>query len=269
KPAAVLLLEHCVFPVSPTRTKTGIAIDVLDFYCALFERSCDAITVLAAALHTVYEWWGFKVLSDQDEHASDPFCRLLIQTFQWATNLRDCVEKKVAVVLIRAELQPTIPVLALLIDGSHPPSTPTFAASTAAFVASATSSATNGTGPPAGDMSYGGNVQLGADGCFSYCHMRKAGDSPISYDPSFFIPKHKVDVVARKIDAARKRPTAKVKPFMPQEVIDTCQESWDIANENKRKADPKHHDASSIFMTCRHRQVLFLCNIDTPGEQQR
>jgi hypothetical protein len=100
--------------------------------------------------------------------------------------------------------------------------------------------------------------------------MRKAGDGPISYDPSFFIPKHKVDAVARKIDAAKKRPAAKVKPFMPQEVIDACQESWDAANENKRKADPKHYDASGIFvLTCRHGQVLFLCNIDTPGEQQR
>lgn len=57
---------------------------------------------------------------------------------------------------------------------------------------------------------------------------------------------------------------------MPQEVIDACEESWDAANEHKRKADPKHYDASGIFvMTCRHGQVLFLCNVDTPGEQQR
>ncbi|KAJ7801139.1 hypothetical protein B0H14DRAFT_2386691, partial [Mycena olivaceomarginata] len=261
---------------SPTRTKTGVAIDVLDFYCALFERSCDAITALAAALHTVYERRGFKVLSDQDERASDPFRRLLIQAVQWATNLRDRVEKKVAAVLTRAELQPNVPAPALLIDVSHPPSTPTFAASTAAFPGRADRilrercPACFNLNEWGRDLKDGGDVQLGADGCFSYRHMRKAGDGPISYDPSFFIPKHKVDAVARKIDAARKRPAAKVKPFMPQEVIDACQESWDAANENKRKADPKRYDASGIFvLTCRHGQVLFLCNIDTPGEQQR
>jgi hypothetical protein len=79
-----------------------------------------------------------------------------------------------------------------------------------------------------------------------------------------------VDAVGKRLEAVKKHPAAKVKPAMPQEVIDACQESWDAANEKKRKADPKRHDASSIFvMTCRHGQVIFLCNIDTPGEQQR
>ncbi|KAK6996411.1 hypothetical protein R3P38DRAFT_3222020 [Favolaschia claudopus] len=55
KPVAVLLVEHGVFPASPTRPKTGVSFDLLDFYRALFERSCDAVTALAAALHTVYE----------------------------------------------------------------------------------------------------------------------------------------------------------------------------------------------------------------------
>jgi hypothetical protein len=65
KPVAVLLLEHGVFPASPTKTKTGLAIDLLDLYRTLFERSCDAITALAAALHTLYERRGFRVLSGQ------------------------------------------------------------------------------------------------------------------------------------------------------------------------------------------------------------
>ncbi|KAJ7168055.1 hypothetical protein B0H12DRAFT_1040625, partial [Mycena haematopus] len=38
----------------------------------------------------------------------------------------------------------------------------------------------------------------------------------------------------------------------------------------KQKADPKRYDASGIFvLTCRHSQVLFLADIDTPGEQQQ
>ncbi|KAJ7652941.1 hypothetical protein B0H17DRAFT_1163635 [Mycena rosella] len=41
-------------------------------------------------------------------------------------------------------------------------------------------------------MHRGGDIQLGADGCFSYRHLKSAGDGPISYDPSYFISKDKV-----------------------------------------------------------------------------
>ncbi|KAJ7930369.1 hypothetical protein B0H13DRAFT_1595390 [Mycena leptocephala] len=115
----------------------------------------------------------------------------------------------------------------------------------------------------------GGDVQLGADGCFSYRHSCKAGDGPISYDPSYFISKEKVDAVGARIAALKKKPTA-CKARLLGEVLKACEASWDAANEKKQKADPKCHDASSIFvMTCRHSQVLFLCNINTPGEQQK
>ncbi|KAJ7850971.1 hypothetical protein B0H13DRAFT_2360391 [Mycena leptocephala] len=325
KPVAVLLVEHGVFPAPAMRS------------------------ALAAALHTLYERRGFRVLSEQkaseDEQVSDPYRRLLIQAVQWAMNLRDRVERQVAAVLGRAESLPS-PALEATTEATMESMDPT---SATAFVASAASPAPDaltevtteavnptsatafvdpvmafvppppllplkmwsldlppivicpllpmlrdhhrsnsllpmlqGLRPPVGlclssplpmlqDLRPpGGDVQFGADGCFSYRHLRKAGDGPISYDPSFFIPKHKVDAVGKRLEAAKKRPAAKVKPAMLQEVIDACQELWDAANEKKRKADPKRHNASGIFvMTCRHGQVIFLCNIDTPGEQQR
>ncbi|KAJ7764503.1 hypothetical protein DFH07DRAFT_770370 [Mycena maculata] len=271
KPVPVLLVEHGVFPASPTKTKTGVSLDLLDLYRALFERSCDAITALAAALHTVYERRGFKVS---------------VEAVQWTSNLRDRVEKEVATMLARAESEPPGDASDL---SSATPSTPSAIPSvTPSTAPSATPSVTShdpeipawgvpppdapppapSSGPP--PLKPGGvDVQFGGDGCFSYRHLRKAGDGPISYDPTFFIPQHKVEAVAEKIKAARKCPSAKVKPLMPQEVIDACNESWDAANEKKRKADPKRYDASGVFvMTCRHGQVLFLCNVTTPGEQQ-
>ncbi|KAJ7738454.1 hypothetical protein DFH07DRAFT_966042 [Mycena maculata] len=42
-------------------------------------------------------------------------------------------------------------------------------------------------------LSDGGDVQFGADGCFSYRHVRSAGDGPISHDPQYFISKDKVN----------------------------------------------------------------------------
>ncbi|KAJ7323508.1 hypothetical protein DFH08DRAFT_817537 [Mycena albidolilacea] len=69
--------------------------------------------------------------------------------------------------------------------------------------------------------------------------------------------------------AARKKTPAKFTPTIPQDALDACEESWDAANESKKKVDPKQYDASGIFaMTCRHAQVLFFVDIDTPGERQ-
>jgi hypothetical protein len=120
------------------------------------------------------------------------------------------------------------------------------------------------------DFPRGGDVQVGGDGCFSYRHVRRAGDGPISYNPSYFISKAKVDAVGDRIDRARKGKPATLVPLIPQEVLDACNATFDAANEKKRNTDPKFYDASGVFvMVCRHAQVLFLCNIDTPGEQQK
>jgi len=43
----------------------AISIDLLDFYSALFERSCDAVNAMAAALNTFYTKRGFYFLSDK------------------------------------------------------------------------------------------------------------------------------------------------------------------------------------------------------------
>ncbi|KAF7290656.1 hypothetical protein MIND_01305900 [Mycena indigotica] len=108
----------------------------------------------------------------------------------------------------------------------------------------------------------GGDVQLAGDACFSYRHLRSAGDGPTGYHPKFFVPKAKVDAVKVRMEEARKRPVQVTAPD------DGCSENWTAANEKKRLADPKRYDASGIFaLTCRHSQVLFTCNIDTPGER--
>jgi len=39
----------------------AISVELLSFYRALFERSCDAVNALAAALSTYYARRGFRV----------------------------------------------------------------------------------------------------------------------------------------------------------------------------------------------------------------
>ncbi|KAJ7491589.1 hypothetical protein B0H11DRAFT_1718806 [Mycena galericulata] len=62
-PLAVLLVRAGLFPAAPKRPRIAVSIDLLDIYRALFERSCDAVTALAAALHTIYLRRGFSVVS--------------------------------------------------------------------------------------------------------------------------------------------------------------------------------------------------------------
>ncbi|KAJ7490764.1 hypothetical protein FB451DRAFT_1124335 [Mycena latifolia] len=307
-PVAVLLVRNGIFPTSPSQPRTGVSIDFLEIYRALFERSCDAITALAAALHTIYDRRGFRVISTRNrgQLAKDPFREGLAQAVQWYSNLRTKVQVKLEAALAAAEasiLPPIIPqpmtptreIAAEVSEASEADLEGT--ASSAKIIDGSTPALDNSDEPvvPPGPtpgrahrvlrercpacfgletwgrpLSDGGDIQLGADGCFSYRHLRSAGDGPISYDPSYFISKEKVDIIRERIKNARCRKPAPVKPSIPQEAIDACQASWDAANENKQKVDPKRHDASGVFvMTCRHSQVLFLCNIDTPGEQQQ
>ncbi|KAJ7620660.1 hypothetical protein B0H17DRAFT_964718 [Mycena rosella] len=60
-----MLVQNSVFPTSPSQPCTGVSVDLLEIYRALFERSCDAITALAAALHTIYDRRGFRVISNR------------------------------------------------------------------------------------------------------------------------------------------------------------------------------------------------------------
>ncbi|KAJ7328945.1 hypothetical protein DFH08DRAFT_628313, partial [Mycena albidolilacea] len=62
------------------------------------------------------------------------------------------------------------------------------------------------------DLETGGNVILGADGCFSYCHLRSAGDGPIGYDPYCFLSVEKVAQVQERVAKARKSHPKQCKP---------------------------------------------------------
>ncbi|KAJ7802891.1 hypothetical protein B0H14DRAFT_3488023 [Mycena olivaceomarginata] len=292
-PVAVLLVQNGVFPASPSRVQTGVSIDLLEIYRALFERSCDAITALASALYTIYDRRGFRVLAQKNtgQLATDPFHKLLGHAVLRYTSIRERIEAKLNGVLSAAELTLPLP--------SHPAptpeapdvvmadeisSTPTAAADDASnpvhglshtsvatssspsihppsplppppAVAFTTTASFTSTSHPRKSLPHfiGGDVQLGADGCFSYRHLRSAGDGPIDYDPTYFVPKENVAKVNERIIEARKRKSTTYKPRIPQDAIDACQESWNAANEKKQKPT----------------RIIYLCDIDTPGEQQK
>jgi hypothetical protein len=90
----------------------AVSIDLLNFYHELFERSCDAINAMAAALHSFYKQRGFIMVSKQvclstivlcmlllthlkGNVLQDAFRRSLGYAVQWHDTLRLRVEKTV------------------------------------------------------------------------------------------------------------------------------------------------------------------------------
>ncbi|CAK5267113.1 unnamed protein product, partial [Mycena citricolor] len=108
-------------------------------------------------------------------------------------------------------------------------------------------------------LAIGGDVQFGADGC----------NGPSLFSQEYFLTPEEVHKVKETVLLARKSPKPLKEFPISADIVEACGESWTAANENKQKGDPKRYDSTGIFaLTCRHSQVLFMCDIDTPGEQQ-
>lgn len=51
-----------MFPTSPVEPRMAVSLELLEFYHALFQRSADAVTAVASALHTFYGQRGWDTL---------------------------------------------------------------------------------------------------------------------------------------------------------------------------------------------------------------
>ncbi|KAI6019337.1 hypothetical protein PISMIDRAFT_99959, partial [Pisolithus microcarpus 441] len=90
------LISHGLFPTTVSRRPwMAVSVELLSFYCALFECSCDAINVLAAALNTYYSRRGFCMTNPKGTTVKDPFHCGLSQAMQWYAILQVEVEKQV------------------------------------------------------------------------------------------------------------------------------------------------------------------------------
>ncbi|KAG1718866.1 uncharacterized protein EDB91DRAFT_1066164, partial [Suillus paluster] len=62
-----VLIHHGLFPTAPLQPRIAVSLELLSFYRALFEHSCNTINALAAALKTHYTRRGFQLT---DSHVS-------------------------------------------------------------------------------------------------------------------------------------------------------------------------------------------------------
>lgn len=65
------LVRHGLFPTAPEQIRMAVSIDFLDFYGALFERSCDAVNAMAAALNTFYTRRGYFLMNTKVRYDID------------------------------------------------------------------------------------------------------------------------------------------------------------------------------------------------------
>jgi hypothetical protein len=58
-----VMVSNGLFPTSPSKPRMAVSISLLDFYDALFQRSCDAVNAMASALNSHYSRRGFVLLN--------------------------------------------------------------------------------------------------------------------------------------------------------------------------------------------------------------
>ncbi|EMD38084.1 hypothetical protein CERSUDRAFT_48992 [Gelatoporia subvermispora B] len=294
-PLPNVLVTSRMFPTSPTVPQLAIAIDLLEFYSALAERSGDAVTALARSLRNFYTRRGWRVLDGKGTPLLDPFRRPLGQAIQWYDCLRVFIDRSIEDVVEKARSD----------VAEH---TQRFPPSTSSGTQESTTSASSepagsvdlpsqmppprttlsqklvppctNAGPPKPRKTRcssllqrrcpaGADVVVALDGNFSQRHLRRAGDRPSFYEPEYFIPKEKVDAVGDRIAALRKGPSNKnYVPKVPDEAIDSCEGGHEATDEDKAKTNGDRFDDTGIMaLVCSHDIPIFLANIDTPGEQ--
>ncbi|KAI0701749.1 hypothetical protein C8Q76DRAFT_633393 [Earliella scabrosa] len=269
------LVRNGLFPTAPSQPRMAVSIDLLDLYFALFERSADAITALAGALKSLYQRRGFPILNDKGEPIRDPFRRGLGYAVQWYDCLRNQVDT-----LVESAVDESVQAQGPRRTQPTPDtSKETELRTTGSKLSSGTCSRVlqkrcpacfGGTKFGRNFDSDGGDVHVAIDATFSQRHNLAAGDSPWFHEPKYFISKDAVDAVGARIDAARKTAPREHKSVVPDSALDECEKSFDAADEQKAKTHgAKFDDTGLMALVCRHDIVLFLANVDTPGEQQK
>ncbi|KAI1788529.1 hypothetical protein LXA43DRAFT_894498 [Ganoderma leucocontextum] len=270
-----ILVRNGLFPMSPSQPRLAVSIDLLDFYFALFERSADAVTALAGALKSMYTRRGFSILNSRNEPIQDPFRRALGQAILWYDALRrhpdDMLEQAVneCITLVTSDK----------VNGRHTGRLSTDPDKTQARLTVGSCSRIlqrrcpacfSGTQFGRNFESHGGDIHVAIDATFSQRHNVTAGESPWFYEPKYFIPKAQVDAMGVRITIARSRPPRTYESQVPDSALDECEKSYEAADEKKEKTHgTKFDDTGLMALVCRHDVVLFLANVDTPGEQQK
>jgi hypothetical protein len=77
--------------------------------------------------------------------------------------------------------------------------------------------------------------------------------------------------MGRHIDTVRRgKPRSSYIPKVPDVAVEACEKTFDAADPTFQKTKAKKFDDMGVVaLVCRHDIPLFMCNVDSPGEQQK
>ncbi|KAJ7580115.1 hypothetical protein C8J56DRAFT_795492 [Mycena floridula] len=272
-----LLVLNGLFPATPSMPQIAVSIALLDLYRALFERSCDAITAMAAALNTMYGRKGFRLLNSSGELTKDPFRRSFGYAVQWydallvrtAALVEDAIHESTAKDSASESLVDPAP--------DTPEATPLHQLQPGEChrILRQLCPACFGAKEFGMTFNKGGDVHVALDGNFHHKHMATATEEMPFHANRHFVPKSFVDVVRLRTAKARGRAPKDHRPVVPDIAIDGCKESHKAAKASEAQDDTngkpkpsKFDDKGLMALVCRHDIPLLFANIDTPGEGQ-
>ncbi|KAF8993326.1 hypothetical protein BDQ17DRAFT_1392690 [Cyathus striatus] len=236
-----VLVLHGLFPTAPKCPRMAISIGLLDFYQALFEKSCEAINALSAAF-------------------TRPFCCSISFAVQCYSTLQVKVEQLLELAIIQADSMNANDTNFHLME-----STTKWSALMKLFKTVYKLKARS-------SLSNGSNIIVCVDGNFNQRHLKWAKDTPLAfYEPTYFVPKATVDEVGKHIEKLRKTTQKQRKELVvPDEAVDKCKSAHMAGSGDNVKTDRDCFDDTGLMaLVCRHDIPLFIVNIDTAGEQQK
>ncbi|KAH0580597.1 hypothetical protein H2248_002089 [Termitomyces sp. 'cryptogamus'] len=258
----------------------AISIHLLDFYCALFEKSCNAVNAMASALNLFYARRGFVVLNKQGWPVEEPFHRGLGYAAQWYDDLQIWLEQHVDGALLDADshvrdenfFSSSLTMTQNSSDDGlcfsdtssqagvhHPPPLINTSPSNRALFPGECARVLQHRCPAC----FGGNL-------FSRSLNKEGGDIHF-YKPIYILPKEYIDNVGAQIESLRKtcKPHPR-QPIVPNEAVNECESSHIAGKGSNVKTNMERYDDSGLMaLVCCHTIPIFLANIDTPGEQQK
>ncbi|KAG1728250.1 uncharacterized protein EDB91DRAFT_1314088 [Suillus paluster] len=253
-----VLLHHGLFPTAPSQPHMAVSVDLLSFYRALFECSCNAINALASALKTHYLRRGFQVTDSHGDIVQEPFRRGLGYAIQWYNVLQVEIERQVDAVLqqsrdLVAGLQSPQPLA--LAHAEHSAEIGLHHGQCASLLIQRCPACFGGAlfGRP---VNQGGDIHVATDGNFHHRHRRSAGNCPPFYEPTYFLPKGFIDTVG--LQNSHTTPSTCVRTHMKL-----------LTGKKQKAAMDSFDDTGLMALICRHDIPLFFVNIDSPGEQQK
>ncbi|KZV97794.1 hypothetical protein EXIGLDRAFT_580691, partial [Exidia glandulosa HHB12029] len=307
RPLPIALVELGLFPSGPSKPGYAFCTELLDFFMALTYHAADSAQALAAALHTYHVQRGYVMRGRTGQPVQEGYRRAMQQAFHWYRVLHHKIDADVDEIILTATPgqdnafgAPTAPPHPTGHSRAAPrTTTTTFPLHELAFpTCEDGNESVSDDDPemeqrdqveppdryliercpacfaslePGRPFSAGSDVHIAGDGNFGHRRLRNAGECPsVRFNFRAVVPTTFVNAVGAVLDAQRRGKPRQYQSRVDVNILVQCEESHTAGNgANEKTPGDIYDDRGLMALVCRHDIPLYLCNIDTPGEQQK